>query len=147
MTTTATTHPYCERFAAPLPREFAHESAHLNWSDFCSTYAPADGPLALRNWSSRSLGRGLHRFEARFADDRAASATASGAIRATSDMLHDLGYPLEIERFTQHGEGGQFSTVIRATGRHGRSTWAVGFGDTGPQSATQAMLSAIARLY
>lgn len=145
--TTTTAHPYSERFAAPLPRELACESAHMNWSDFVSTYAPTDGPLSLQNWSSHSIGRGMHRFEARFDGDRSASATAFGAIRATSEMLHELGYPLEIERFTQHREGEMYSTVIRAIDRRGRPTWAVGFGSSGPQSATQAMLSAIARLY
>ena len=52
------THPYTRRFERPLPPAFAAESTGMTWRTFCSTYAPENGPLRLRDWNDRALGRG-----------------------------------------------------------------------------------------
>lgn len=146
-------HPYTRRFERPLPPAFAAESAGMRWRDFCSTYAPENGPLRLRDWSERPLGRGEHHFEAIFSttcpDASAVSAqtTASGAISACSEILYSLGYGIEIERFHQHHRGTTWATMLycRAGGTEG--AWAIGFGENSAESSVRAMLSAIARLY
>lgn len=148
---------YAQRFSRALPGELAQETGAMSWQDFLDTYCPPRQPIRLRHWASRTIGRGLHEYEARFQrSDVAPSSmlgnwpaqtTASGEIRALSEMLHQLGYPLEIERFYQHEHDGTHSTIIRGVDRREQSCWALGFGSTGPHSATQAMLAAVARLY
>ena len=146
-------HPYTRRFERPLPPAFAAESAEMNWRTFCSTYAPENGPLRLRDWNERALGRGEHRFEAIFSTTRPdasavrAQTIASGAIAACSEMLHGLGYGIEIERFHQHHRGSTWATMLYCSADGGAGAWAIGFGENSAEASVKAMLSAIARLY
>ena len=147
------THPYTRRFGRTLPPAFAAQSDGMSWREFCSTYAPENGPLRLRDWNERALGRGEHRFEAIFsttcpgASAIRAQTIASGAIGACSEMLYSLGYGIEIERFHQHHRGSTWATMLycRADGSEG--AWAIGFGENSAESSVRAMLSAIARLH
>lgn len=145
---------YAHRFSRPLPRQLAQESHRLNWLDFLNTYAPQWGPLQLQHWSATTnLHGGLREYTATFhlphsaEPIRHASTIASGEIRAAGEMLHQLGFFLEISRFTQHSDNGLHSTIIHGLDRHGEGRWAVGFGETAPESAIRAMLAAVARLY
>ena len=147
-------HPYTRRFERPLPPAFAAESAGMTWRTFCSTYAPENGPLRLRDWHERALGRGEHHFEAIFsttcpdASAVRAQTTASGAIAACSEMLHGLGFGIEIERFHQHHRGSTWATMLFCTtGGNPAGAWAIGFGENSAEASVRAMLSAIARLY
>lgn len=147
-------HPYTRRFERPLPPAFAAESAGMTWRTFCSTYAPENGPLRLRDWNDRALGRGEHHFEAIFsttcsdASAVRAQATASGAIAACSEMLHGLGYGIEIERFHQHHRGSTWATMLYCTtGGNPEGAWAIGLGENSAEASVKAMLSAVARLY
>lgn len=146
-------HPYTRRFERPLPPEFAAQSQGMTWRTFCSTYAPENGPLRLRDWNERALGRGEHRFEAIFsttcpdASAVRAQTTASGAIAACSEMLHGLGYGIEIERFHQHHRGSTWTTILYCSADDGAGAWAIGFGENSAEASVKAMLSAIARLY
>lgn len=146
-------HPYTRRFERPLPPAFAAESAGMSWRTFCSTYAPENGPLRLRDWNERALGRGEHRFEAIFSTTRPdasavrAQTIASGAIAACSEMLHGLGYGIEIERFHQHHRGSTWATMLYCSADGGDGAWAIGFGENSAEASVKAMLSAIARVY
>ena len=146
-------HPYTRRFERPLPPAFAAESAGMSWRTFCCTYAPENGPLRLRDWNERALGRGEHRFEAIFSTTRPdasavrAQTVASGAIAACSEMLHGLGYGIEIERFHQHHRGSTWATMLYCSADGGAGAWAIGFGENSAEASVKAMLSAIARVY
>ena len=146
-------HPYTRRFERPLPPAFAADSAGMSWRTFCSTYAPENGPLRLRDWNERALGRGEHRFEAIFSTTRPdasavrAQTVASGAIAACSEMLHGLGYGIEIERFHQHHRGSTWATMLYCSADGGAGAWAIGFGENSAEASVKAMLSAIARVY
>ncbi|WP_333620075.1 hypothetical protein [Dietzia sp.] len=160
--TTATTaaareHPYTARFGRALPRELAAESTGMGWREFCSTYAPTPEGLRLRDWNETNLGRGVRRFEAIFGTSATGPAAhrctviAAGEIAACSEMLHELGHGIEIERFHQHHTGDTWATIIRCQGHHAGNgghgrTWALGLGRTGPESARNAMISASTRL-
>lgn len=145
-------HPFTARFGRALPRELAAESAGMSWREFCSEYAPTSGALRLRDWNATPLGRGRHRFEAIFGTSRTGTdahrctVIASGEIAACSEMLHDLGHGIEITRFHQHREGTTWATILYCHSARGGSAWAVGLGETGPESATSAMIAATARL-
>ena len=148
--------PFSERFGRPLPRGFAELSEGLSWRELVGAFAPSHNHFHLVDFTSRSLGRGLHTFEALLAiplagdqtqyDTHRLTTRAFGDFAAMTEMLATVGANVEAERLHQYSSGNTWCTILRATGG-GRTRWAMGFGCSSAEANVRALLSAASLLF
>lgn len=148
----------------------------MDWRTMLDTFAPSSDRFHLADLTRRPLGRGIIAYEAILATRAPVSRTSGshatagsesespggftahrlttrscGDLTAMSDMLSQIGTPVEIERFHQYegrgfGDAESWCTILRATcGR--RETWALGFGENSSEASIAALLNAATLLH
>lgn len=174
--TGTTSCPFQERFGRRLPRGFAEHATGMDWRTLLDTFAPSSDRFHLADFTRRPLGRGITAYEAILAtrgtseSPRRTSASSRGEaespgdftahrlttrscgdLTAMSDMLGQIGTPVEVERFHQYdgpgfGDAQSWCTILRATSGR-RETWALGFGENPSEASIAALLSAATLLH
>lgn len=146
-TAAAACDPFFARFGRPLPRALRAEADGMSWSEFTAAYAPQGGPVRLGGWSDERLAAGRRRYEATIAVGDtifASAATACGPIAAMTEMLHGLGFQIEILSFHRYDFGDTSITFLLC--RSGDETaWVMGAGDDATESSLRAMIAGINR--
>ncbi|MDU0478999.1 hypothetical protein QVA66_07080 [Staphylococcus chromogenes] len=145
--TTQLTDPFAARFGHALPRGLKAQAHGMSWRTFMDTFAP-HGDLRLSNIHEEKIRGGERRYCAQLTDTRSGrplttgrQQTASGAVRAISEMLWELGRPVEILNFHQC-EIFEATVTFIYVGHLRKTTWAVGFGPDSNNSIAAALSSA-----
>ncbi len=146
---TAPLDPFAARYGRALPLPLRAEAAGMSWSEFLAVYADQRGPLRLGDWSATRMPAGRAAFEATISVGdtvHTAAALACGPVAAMTEMLHDLGFGLEIHSFHRHDLGDTHVTFLHC-GSGEQRTWVMGMGETGAESTLRAMIAGINRIH
>ncbi|AKK04009.1 hypothetical protein [Corynebacterium epidermidicanis] len=151
-TPTLTGDPFEARFGHRLPRGLRAQAFGLQWRTFMETFAPG-GDLRLSNIHEEKGEGGKRRYFAQLTDTRGGrriisgrEQSAFGPARACTEMLWELGRPVEIISFHQCEIFEATVTFIYA-GHLGKEVWAVGFGPDNNNSVAAALSNAAHRLH
>lgn len=146
------TDPFQARFGHALPSGLKEEAHGMSWRTFTDTYAPTSA-IRIHNMFSESLPGHTYNFFANITTMRGQrritlgrDITATGPISACTNILGEMGYPLEILRFHQLDIFEATVTFIQAT-HQGTTVWAMGFGPDRDNSGAAAMSCAAHRLH
>ncbi|QGU01235.1 hypothetical protein CKALI_01680 [Corynebacterium kalinowskii] len=144
--------PFQARFGHNLPSDLREEARGMSWRTFTETYAPTSA-IRIHNMFSEPLHGHKFNYFTNITTMRGGrritlgrDIEATGAISACTNILGDLGYPIEIMKFHQMDIFEATVTFIQATHR-GTTVWAMGFGPDRDNSGAAAMSSAAHRLH
>ncbi|WP_448852728.1 acetyl-CoA acetyltransferase [Corynebacterium sp. 335C] len=153
-TRTFTEDPFRASFGYRLPRGLRQEARGMDWQTFMQTYSPTGGQLAIREFTSVQGKMGRSTFTAALTTGRGSDAettsrheiTAMGPVSATTNLLADAGYRVEILEFHQFEIFEATATFIYSA-HNGTRVWTMGFGQTPEASTMTAMICAANRLH
>lgn len=144
--------PFQARFGHNLPSDLREEARGMSWRTFTETYAPTSA-IRIHNMFSEPLPGHKYNYFTNITTMRGGrhitlghDIEATGAISACTNILGDLGCPIEILKFHQMDIFEATVTFIQATYR-GNTVWAMGFGPDRDNSGAAAMSSAAHRLH
>lgn len=144
--------PFQARFGHFLPSGLKEEAHGMSWRTFTETYAPTSA-IRIHNMFAAPLPGHTFNYFTNITTFRGGrritlgrDIQATGAISACTNILAEMGFPLEIVNFHQMDIFEATVTFIQATHR-GRTVWAMGFGPDRDNSGAAAMSSAAHRIH
>ncbi|MEJ5920414.1 MULTISPECIES: acetyl-CoA acetyltransferase [unclassified Corynebacterium] len=146
--------PFRARFGHRLPRGLRQEARGMDWRTFMNTYSPSHGQLGIQSFDVEKGRAGRSTYFAELITGRGTDSErvqsmeleAMGPVSATTNMLADAGYRVEIVEFHQFEIFEATATFIYAAFNN-HSVWTMGFGQTPEDSIMTAMVCAANRLH